>query len=86
MTMNDQSALEKAIHDFTIVTYIGVATIVIGVIVAAFLSGGARVFLACFAFGSGGLMLWVGVREQRKGRKMLALLEQKSREASHEGD
>jgi hypothetical protein len=73
--MKDQSAFERLVHTFTVMAYVGIGVVVVGVIVGAFLQGAARVCVICFGLGSGGLMLWVGLRERKKGRKILDQLQ-----------
>jgi len=69
--MKDQTAFERLVHTFTFMAYAGVGVILAGVVVGAFLQGAARVCVICFGVGSGGLALWVGLRERKKGRKIL---------------
>jgi len=49
----------------------GVAVLITGSAVGVFLQGASRVVVICFAVGSGGLMIWVGLRERKRGMAML---------------
>ena len=81
--MKDQSAFERLIHTFTVMAYVGIGIVVAGIIVGAFLQGAARVCAICFGFGSGGLMLWVGLRERKKGKKILDQLQERATNTGH---
>lgn len=73
MTKN-YSEFERLVYAFTVIAYLGAGIVFTGVIAGTFLQGVARVCVICIGLGSGGLAFWVGLRERKKGKKILAEL------------
>jgi hypothetical protein len=68
---NAVTSFERLVRLFRRMIYVGMVVIVLGVGVSFAFSGAARYFVAAGSVGASGLMIFVGVRESRRGKVML---------------
>ena len=73
-TRESVAAFERLVRFFCLMALLGAALLVVAIAVGFLTEGATRAGLLGALCGTGGLMLFIGIREWRKGRRMAAQL------------